>query len=563
VSPLGTALSVLTTALVAALLVPGGGDRAVAAERADTAHFEAYFPSGDGLNNLHADVLRPEGLAADAKTPVILTVSPYTNHSGEPLAAGHTNEGPSDRFFDFLDLTDALDEGYTYVMVDLPGFGGSGGCNDWGGARERGAVTAAVEWAASQSWSTGKVALLGKSYDAWTGLMGATDQPEGLAAVVSMEPVFSGYNYLYNNGVRFSNSVATPALFQVIDATPGTVHDTPQYHLNGAPQAYCYGLNEALQQIDDPADPFWQARNLLPASRTSEVPVFLTQGFLESNTKPDQAFDFFNHLAGTENRAWFGQFDHVRGWEQTADGTRTQTGRPVAAFVDQVMAFLDQHLKGTEPTSATAPGVEVQDNLGRWRTETSWPAADARTSRSTLNTGTYADDGENEAFGESAGQGVWTISQPLDRASWISGEPRLRAQVTTELPRANLVGLVYDIDPDGNARLVSRGASLLREVGTQDVVLPLYGQDWVVEAGHRVGVLLSGADASWWVHVPTTTDVVVDSATIRLPFLTQDRDEFLPGGSTPRLEDHLGQTATLSPATIEANEGAIRTRGLR
>ena len=57
--------------------------------------------------------------------------------------------GPSDRFYDFLDLTDVLDHGYTYVMVDLPGFGGSSGCNDWGGNREQGAVVAAVEWAAA------------------------------------------------------------------------------------------------------------------------------------------------------------------------------------------------------------------------------------------------------------------------------------------------------------------------------------------------------------------------------------------------------------------------------
>ena len=54
--------------------------------------------------------------------------------------------GPSERFYDFLDLTRILEKGYTYVMVDLPGYGGSGGCNDWGGPREQGAVKAAVYW---------------------------------------------------------------------------------------------------------------------------------------------------------------------------------------------------------------------------------------------------------------------------------------------------------------------------------------------------------------------------------------------------------------------------------
>ncbi|MGH3368189.1 MAG: hypothetical protein ACRDOY_13430 [Nocardioidaceae bacterium] len=39
---------------------------------------ETYFPSADASDvELHADVLRPADLPADAKTPVILSVGPY------------------------------------------------------------------------------------------------------------------------------------------------------------------------------------------------------------------------------------------------------------------------------------------------------------------------------------------------------------------------------------------------------------------------------------------------------------------------------------------------------
>ncbi len=177
------------TAVALALLAPGlvapflGSAPAVAGEREDTDWTEVYFETEDGTT-LHADVLRPAGMPESARTPVVLTVSPYTSHSGGASAPDPTGAPPSERFHDFLDLTGALDDGYTYVMVDLPGTGGSGGCNDWGGPAEQGAVHAAVEWAADQSWSTGKVALLGKSYDGWTGLMGVSRRPRGLAAVV-------------------------------------------------------------------------------------------------------------------------------------------------------------------------------------------------------------------------------------------------------------------------------------------------------------------------------------------------------------------------------------------
>lgn len=538
-------LTLLLPAVVVAAVLPG----AVATDREDSTHTEAYIPSGDGLNRLHADVLRPAGMPADRRTPVILTVSPYTNHSGEPLENGFTNDGPSDRFYDFLDLSRVLERGYTYVMVDLPGFGGSSGCNDWGGEREQQAVVDAVEWAASQPWSTGEVGMIGKSYDAWTGLMGVAHEPEGLEAVVAMEPVYAGYNYLYNNGVRFSNSVLTPALFQAIDATPGSVNDDPEYHANGAPQAWCYGVNLSMQQIDRPRDPFWEERNLLRTSRGSDVPLFLTQGFLETNTKPDAAFDYYNLLGGEENRAWFGQFDHVRGWERTADGDRTHTGRPVDALVDQVLDFFDEHLRGR---GDLRPRLEVQDNLGRYRVERAWPPADMRLEWTRLRRGSYSDDGGNAATGEpgETGQGVWTVSQPMPYRTWLAGEPTLEVSVTTSAPRANLVGLVYDVSPNGRARLVSRGAQLLREPGRQQHTLRLYGQDWVVREGHRLAVLFSGADSSWWVHAPTTTEVQVRRARIGLPFLTRSRDRFLPGGSTPRLEEHLAETALLDARTV-------------
>ncbi|NYD56001.1 hypothetical protein BKA08_000239 [Nocardioides marinisabuli] len=551
-----TSLATLALALASpTLLVPAPAE---AGEREDADWTEVYLEADDGTV-LHADVLRPAGMPADERTPVVLTVSPYTSHSGGAAAPDPTGEPPSDRFDDFLDLTGALDEGYTYVMVDLPGTGGSGGCNDWGGPAEQGAVESAVEWAAAQPWSTGRVALLGKSYDGWTGLMGTARRPDGLAAVVSMEPVYSGYSYLYNRGVRFANSVGTPVVFQANDLFPGSLADPLDYHLNGAPLTPCHALNIVQQQDDAEDSDFWAARDLVPAAAGSRVPVFLTQGFLETNTKPDRAFDYWNGLGGAAHKAWFGQFDHVRGWDTDAEG-RSETGRPRAAFVRQVAAFLDRHLEG-ERSRAARPGVQVQDSQGRWRTESSWPPADVRVRRTTLAGGAYADDGRTSATGADAGSGAWTVSTPLRRTAWMSGEPVLDVTVSSSLPRANLVGLVYDVAPDGTARLVSRGTQLVREAGASTYALPLYGQDWVFARGHRIGVLVTGADSDWWVHMPTGQEVTVDEARIRLPFLTRKRTRFLDGGASPRLEEHLGQTLTLDTAAVE--ERRFRVARLR
>ena len=68
--------------------------------------------------------------------------------------------------------------------------------------------------------------MYGKSYDALTGLIGVDQRPAGLAAVVSQEPVYDDYRYLYGDGMRRENSVATPALYDGIAATPGPLPTT-------------------------------------------------------------------------------------------------------------------------------------------------------------------------------------------------------------------------------------------------------------------------------------------------------------------------------------------------
>ena len=545
-------LTRVLTALAAAVLVLTLLPSAPAAAGSvypGTQYREEFFDMGDPtFTRLHADLLRDEDVPWTVEQPVILVVSPYTNHTttaasplyGNPAGGG----GMHERFFDFLDVTDAIEEGYTMVQVDLPGFGGSSGCNDWGGPVEQGAVKAAVEWAASQPWSNGRVGMLGKSYDAWTGLMGMAQDPIGLEAVISMEPVFSGYRYGYNNGVRFTNSVATPALFSAIDATPGGYADSPEYVLNSLGTPYCYGLNIALQQQDSEDVAFWAVRDLVRQAAGSDIPLFLTQGFLETNTKVDAALDYWNAMddSAGENHMWIGQFDHVRGYEM--QGERFAMGR--STFAAQAMSFLDEHLKGIEPTPATDfEAIAVQDNFGRYRAETAYPSADTTLLNTSLRSGTYSDG---------TGGGIHSVSQPLPHDVWLAGEPRFSASVTTTVPRGNITVLTYDIDEAAGTRtLINRGTSLIRGVGAQQVDIQMYAQDWVVEEGHRIGVEVRGTN-SFWVHVPTGQTVTVNDADIALPFLTADRTDFLDGESTPRLESHLaGNAADLGPI-VTGNE---------
>ncbi|WP_053227253.1 CocE/NonD family hydrolase [Solirubrobacter soli] len=516
---------------------------------------QATIKEADGTK-LHADVLRPAQLPADAKTPVILSIGPYFNHSGQTGPAGPIEDtpytptgeaGPSARFYDFINGARLMERGYTWVQVDLRGFGGSSGCLDWGGPGEQADVKAAVEWAARQPWSTGKVGMYGKSYDGVTGLVGIAQQPDGLAAVVSQEPVYDFYRYLYTNRVRFTNSLLTPALYDAIAATPGTTGDTLAYNAQSLNSPTCLALNWLGQQSEDHGSAFWRARDLISATRGKATPLFLTQGFIENNTKPDGTWDLYNGLTGPK-RAWFGMWDHVRGNDTDADG-RLLMGR--AGWFDEVMRFFDAHVKGE--TVASDPPNAVQTSDGTWRSEASWPPADSTPLSTALNGGTYTDDAQNNGTGGGAGTGIWTVSPPLAQDAHFAGVPKLTVDVAKAAARANLVVDVYDIDGAGSATLISRGATLLD--GNELATIDLYGDDWELGAGHRVGVLLTSSNAEWWAHVPTLQDVTVRSARITLPWLRCTRTSDLEGGPSVKLSSYRSEAPfTVPAATLAAAE---------
>jgi predicted acyl esterase len=523
---------------------------------------ETYIDEPDGTQ-LHADVLRPSNLAPGTKTPVILSIGPYFNHSGQvgPAAPAEGvpytpagDAGPSSRFYDFVEGAHLMERGYTYVMVDLRGFGGSSGCLDWVGPGEQNDVKTAVEWAASQPWSTGKVGMYGKSYDGVTGLVAEALHPTGLAAVVSQEPVYDLYRYLYMNRVRFENSLATPALYDAIAATPGTSGDSIAYQqnaINDTSRPGCPALNWADQQDSNHSSPYWQQRDLIAKSKGATTPLFLTQGFIENNTKPDGAYDYFNELAGPK-RAWFGMWDHVRGNDTDPDTGRLAMGRK--GWFDEVMRWYDRYLKGFKP-SVQDPPLAVESSDGKWRAEQHWPPVDAKTYTTNLKPGSYTDDTTNNGTAEGGspnGEGIWTFSPAFTHEVRFAGVPKLTADQVTNFQNANLTADVYDVDGDGNATLISRGTYLLSGTGT--VSFDLYGDDWVLPAGHRIGVLIGSSNSEWWTPTPTFQPVTVKSANITLGFLSCARTKFIQGDPSIKLDSYKQDAPfAVDKATIDSN----------
>jgi predicted acyl esterase len=496
----------------------------------DATWSEVFFPADDGTM-LHADVFLPKDRRVNDQHPVILSIGPYFG-TNALNGAGGTESGPVvDRFADMIKGGDIFKRGYAYVQVDSRGFGGSDGCYDYGGAGEQMDAKSAVEWAARQPWSNGKVGMWGKSYDAWTQVMALANKPSGLEAAVVQSPIDDRYNIAFMNGVHYNAGwYATPALYGGYDLAPSVGPDSPPEKflfpaIGTLTDPSCYIKHPAQSNLtQDRNSPYWQEGEISGQARLSKVPVFWSHGFRDANTKPNNFMNTWEGYRGW-HRGWFGQYDHVRGNEVEFVGRD--------GFLDEAMAFFDHFLAG-KPLPNFPARVEVQDGEGKWRTESEWPPSDADYDRGSLKVkrGEYVDDGRNSA---SQGNGSWTFTQPAPYDIRFAGEAIIDVKVETTVPNANLITLLYDIDPKGNARMITEGASLIAGAGR--VSYELYPQDWVLREGHRIGVLLSSGDTSWFQTYPTGQTVTIKGGKVELPFLKYLRTSNLEGKAATAMED--------------------------
>lgn len=511
-----------------------------------------YFPSSDGSDTeLHADVLLPEGLAEGEKVPVILSAGAYFGHAGEIVPEGHERSGPSARFQDFMKGTDLFDKGYAFVMVDTRGFGGSTGCLDFGGPGDRADIEAAIDWSADLPWSTGAVGMYGKSFDALTGLIGNNADRDALKAVVAQEPVWDAYRLIHANGVPRPNVVATATTYNAIAAMPGMKDDDARYRANAdyeKKHPECFVENSDGYRIADPADPYWTERDQSEKAEGTDTPLFFTQGFTESNTKPEGMKEFLANHQGPK-RGWLGPWDHVRGNEKDGKG-RLEMGR--AGWFEETMSFYDQYLKGVKPTAAHPP-YAIQDSTGTWRAQKTWPEAD-RSVTVPLGDGVYVDSGKappasgksGEASlkkpGRTPGASYVVRSRPLDRPTRITGTPRISMTAEGE---GNVMVKLYDVGEDGKAVMFDEQVSRL---DADRLALDLKSADWTLAAGHTLAVEIGTIGTGDWLDTPSRQTVRITNARLDLSLDDPSDDTPTAGERAPYLDTYISAYTTRLPS---------------
>lgn len=164
---------------------------------------------------LRADVFRP---IREGRYPVLMTYGPYAKGlsfaDGYPaqwtkLISDHPDvaQGTSTRYanWETADPERWVPDDYVVIRVDSRGAGMSPGFIDPFSERETRDYYACIEWAGVQTWSSGKVGLLGVSYYAINQWQVAALRPPHLVAICP----FEGASDLYREGTRHGGIMCT------------------------------------------------------------------------------------------------------------------------------------------------------------------------------------------------------------------------------------------------------------------------------------------------------------------------------------------------------------------
>jgi uncharacterized protein len=174
-------------------LATNGGDPLLSKPIYQVSRTTVMIPMRDGVK-LATDLYMPQ--SKDARWPVILRRTPY-DKKGEELSAQSFAR-----------------RGYIVAVQDCRGlFGSEGVFEPFVVEPEDGYDT--VEWLGTREWSTGKVGMMGLSYQGWVQLWAASRKPPHLTTIIpSCSPADPFMDNPYLNGVFMPTTIDLVQIFQ-------------------------------------------------------------------------------------------------------------------------------------------------------------------------------------------------------------------------------------------------------------------------------------------------------------------------------------------------------------
>ncbi len=519
------ALGVALALVAGCLLLP-----AHAAETYGSTTVTYIVPSRHG--GLFLEVAHPTLDGEIVRAPMVLTYSPYS-------VLGRNGDA---------DKWTAL--GYARAWADVVGTGNSGGCYDYGGRREKQTGYDLVEWVAQQPWNSQRVGMIGGSYNGTTATATATQRPPHLMTIVPEAAISRWYGYAYSGGIRYTDTneqfghqgpgaVAdegfdTPLGFDFGFALPPPVDvegDAWQERVLST-IVPCEEFQHTYKgyELTPDYDVFWHERDYLVDAAKITIPVLVSHNWGDWNVKQEEGVNLWRALTNSR-------------FKRLYMGTRWDGhGTPGGEYGNTVIEWMDRWLKGeqnglerrlppvvSQTSTSAGPGdflagpVPVAKPVRLYATAgsrsfslTAEPAVDV-----TLPLNAAGSESKAAAMPELEAGWLYFETPPLARDTRLFGNVLVDIRSTIDRSWVTYTPSILDVDPalhgeplgmvQDSSQVVAftRGwldSRYRHGLEKQAMVLPnrpftmrvvAKPQDYVVKAGHKIGLLLQSESLEW------------------------------------------------------------------
>lgn len=541
---------------------------------------ETEFDSDrDGKRDrVHVDVIRPRQTETEGlRVPAIYESSPYfAGNSGDfdvnwdihqkigdppkPRTA-HPNIGfdPNRKSVSNDYVRSFVPRGFAMVHSEAPGTGLSTGAVTIGGMPERYAPKAVIDWMNGRAkgftsvdgteeikatWCTGKVGMLGTSYNGTMCVAAATTGVKGLEAIIPVAPNTSYYHYYRTNGL-VRNPGGYPG--EDVDSLFDFVNSGDPSRRPAGEKLYRDG--EFLRGQDRETgdyNAFWESRDLLKYAKNIKCAVLMSHGFNDWNVVPEHSVRISQAVKGKVPLVqYFHQgghggdppFEMMNKWfTRFLYGVENGIEKGPKAYIVRGGEMEGVRRRGEVTPYADYPNPEAKPVI-------LYPSADgrkvgeltqAKASKGMLD---LVDDATVTPMSmaravESPNRLLFTtkvLSQPVH----LSGFSRVQLRLASTAPGANLsVYLVQLPGPNGgDSGVITRGwadpqnADSLKSGGDYharkagrplapgkfvNLSFDLEPDDQLIPAGTRIGLMIFSSDHDFTLWPPAGTKLTVD-----------------------------------------------------
>ncbi|WP_242614527.1 Xaa-Pro dipeptidyl-peptidase [Actinomadura roseirufa] len=543
---------------------------------------------GDGKRDrVSVFITRPKETNGDLKVASIIEGSPYyaglqdpPYHPADvtdyprlaPWPVPTAPPGQANYAFPYYDNY-FVSRGYAVLSADTLGTGDSDGCPTAVGRNEANGMKSVVQWLTGRAtaydaegkkvtagWSTGNVAMAGKSYDGTLPLAAAATGVKGLKTVVSISGVSNWYDeYRANGGVVAPDGWEGEDLD--LHAKAVLSRKNPQVC-----ESVIRQLEKRMDRVTGDYNRTWDERNFAKTAPNWKASVFVASGLADWNVKPIQMSQLWEGLkkAGVARKLWIHQAAH----DEPLDVRQ-------GAWLEALNLWFAHELYSVPNDITRQPKVDLERTPGQWETHQDWPDASARPVELGLSTGalgkrgegtdSLVDDPSRKAEDLAANEDkpdpnrLVYLTPKLDKATKLSGTAKIKVRASIDGKSPYLSALLVDYGTDerisgfspvvptqkwcygdsipGNEgcrtvrkyttavtpfKIVTRGWMDVRNRNSISVTepikagkdytfsWPLQPYDYVFKPGHRIGLLLLATDHAYTLRYPAGTKVNVD-----------------------------------------------------